>query len=121
MAQKKSGLKNYFYLIIEHCALWRSKWSASTRATIESTIGTALGKTHGSCRPLALINTSLPSALTVFCYFPIVAVGLKAIFISIFSPLLMPPCIPPELFDFVLSLFFSSDSINESLCSLPFK
>ena len=50
-----------------------------------------------------------------------VAVGLKAIFISIFSPLLIPPCIPPELFDVVLNLLISSDLMKASLCSLPFK
>ena len=50
-----------------------------------------------------------------------VAVGLKAIFISIFSPLLIPPCIPPELLDVVLNLLISPDLMKASLCSLPFK
>ena len=47
-------------------------------AAIASTIGTALGSTHGSCRPLALRIVSLPSLSTVGCSMSTVATGLKA-------------------------------------------
>ncbi len=62
-----------------------------------STIGTALGNTHGSCRPLPRIVVSSPVLVTVFCSLPIVDVGLKATLITIFSPFDIPPCTPPLL------------------------
>ena len=37
-----------------HCARCRSAWSTRTSAVIASTIGTARGSTHGSCRPRPL-------------------------------------------------------------------
>ena len=84
-----------------------------------STIGTARGTTHGSCRPRALSSVSTPSRFTVFCACVIVDVGLNAIFISIISPLEMPPWIPPERFVRVRKPF-SLSMKNSSLCSLPF-
>ena len=59
-------------------------------------MGTARGKTQVSCLPLAARVVSSPLRVTVFCSLPIVAVGLKAMRIIIFSPLLIPPWIPPE-------------------------
>ena len=72
-------------------------WSARTIATIASTIGTALGTTHGSWRPLALKFTSCPSLLTVLWFCEMVEVGLKAILITMSSPFDNPPCTPPDL------------------------
>lgn len=131
-----------------------SRWSTKTKATIASTMGTALGTTHGSCRPLARSDTSWgqkigeceqkqfehfaawhwtplgitavtspgarlsvteplnpdriclgcstlqtletrnrtsPARLTVFCSRLMVLVGLKAIRMTMCSPLEMPP------------------------------
>ena len=45
---------------------------------MDSTIGTARGKTHGSCLPRAFIIVFLPSISTVFCSLRIVETGLKA-------------------------------------------
>lgn len=45
---------------------------------MESTIGGALGKTHGSWRPFASNITSFPSISHVFYGSPIVETGLKA-------------------------------------------
>ena len=60
-------------------ARWRSQWSASTRQTIASTIGTARGSTQGSWRPCGLERRRrAPSRSTVCCGRRIVAVGLKA-------------------------------------------
>ncbi len=44
---------------------WRRAWSARTRAIMDSTIGTALGRTQGSCRPLPSMIVLLPSVSTV--------------------------------------------------------
>ncbi len=59
-------------------------------------MGTALGNTQGSCLPLAAKTVSSPVLVTVRCSLPIVAVGLKAARIIIFSPLEIPPWMPPE-------------------------
>ena len=53
----------------------------------------------------------------VICSLRIVEVGLNATLKWIISPFVMPPCIPPELFVFVLTALFFI--INESLFSLP--
>ena len=74
-----------------------SSWSASTRATLLSTMGAARGTTQGSCRPRASSSTSCPSRDTVCCRRAMVAVGLKATRMTMLSPLLMPPCTPPDL------------------------
>ena len=47
--------------------IWRSIASQRTRQVIASTIGTALGSTHGSWRPLAESSTALPPLSTVSC------------------------------------------------------
>ena len=47
-------------------AFIRIKWSIITNAAIASTIGTALGTTHGSCLPSPSNATSSPFRLTVF-------------------------------------------------------
>lgn len=72
-------------------------WSAMTRATMASTMGTARGTTQGSWRPRAISSTSLPSRLTVTCLREMVLVGLKATRATITSPLDSPPWIPPDL------------------------
>ncbi len=46
--------------------------------SLESTIGTALGTTQGSCLPLKTVSTSSPSLVTVFWVMEMVLVGLKA-------------------------------------------
>ena len=71
------------------------KRSKITIAAIDSTIGTALGTTHGSCLPLAFIVVLLPLLSTVSCSFIIVATGLNATLKYMSSPLVIPPCIPP--------------------------
>ena len=58
------------------------------------------------------------AAVTVFCSRAIVAVGLKATRKIMFSPLLIPPCPPPERFVAVRTL--PSRISKESLCSEPF-
>ena len=93
-------------------------WSRTTRATIDSTIGTALGNTQGSCLPLAANVVASPRALMVCCSLRIVAVGLKATRITIGSPLLIPPWMPPELLVAVCKLP-SPVARKASLCSLP--
>ena len=52
-----------------------------------STMGTARGSTHGSCRPRPLSVVLLPSISTVSCSIRMVAVGLKAARMMIGSPL----------------------------------
>ena len=47
-------------------------------AAMASTMGTALGNTHGSCLPLAFMVVSTPSMFTVCCSINRVATGLKA-------------------------------------------
>ena len=73
-----------------------------------STMGTALGTTHGSCRPFALSSTSTPSLFTVFCGWVMVLVGLNAILSSMISPLEIPPWIPPLRLVFVRMPVFGS-------------
>mmetsp|Transcript_6484 Transcript_6484/g.19173 ORF Transcript_6484/g.19173 Transcript_6484/m.19173 type:complete len:283 (-) Transcript_6484:384-1232(-) len=107
-----------------HCAWFCRSWSAKTIATIESTMGTALGTTQGSCLPLKTVSTSSASLVTVFCLMAMVEVGLKAMWRTMFSPFEMPPWMPPDLFVFVLILLLpamsSSTAVtNSSLCSLP--
>ena len=57
-------------------------------------------------------------AVTVFCSRAIVEVGLNATRKKMSSPLLIPPCTPPELF--VVVRTFSSRTSKGSLCSEPF-
>lgn len=64
-------------------------------AAIASTIGTARGKTHGSCLPWALKNVCSPFMSIVDCVCKMVATGLNAVRNQMSSPLLIPPCIPP--------------------------
>ena len=45
------------------CARWRSRWSASTQASIASPTGTARMPTHGSWRPLVVMSISWPAAI----------------------------------------------------------
>ena len=65
-------------------------------AALASTIGTARGKTQGSCRPRAFRVVSIPSMFTVSCSISTVATGLNATRKKISCPLLIPPWIPPE-------------------------
>src|SRR5437870_7014114 len=64
--------------IHSHCALCRSAWSTKTSAVMASTMGTARGRTQGSCRPRALMVVFLNSVFTVSCSRMTVATGLKA-------------------------------------------
>mmetsp|Transcript_8984 Transcript_8984/g.17872 ORF Transcript_8984/g.17872 Transcript_8984/m.17872 type:complete len:229 (-) Transcript_8984:498-1184(-) len=80
-------------------------------------MGTALGTTQGSWRPLASNSMSSPSLFTVFCFLAMVAVGLKAILSRMSSPFDIPPCTPPDLFVFVRTR--PSSMKYSSLCSLP--
>jgi len=54
-------------------AFWISNWSITTRAAIDSTIGTARGTTQGSCLPLAASWPGVPSYCAVSCVWLIVA------------------------------------------------
>lgn len=67
-------------------------------AAIDSTIGGALGNMQGSCLPFAFKTISTPSISTVFWSTPIVDTGLKATRKYMFSPVDMPPNVPPALF-----------------------
>ena len=49
----------------------------------------------------------------------IVDTGLNATLKYMSSPLLIPPCIPPEKLDLVLTFPFL-ETLNSSLCSEPF-
>ena len=83
-----------------------------------STIGTARGRTHGSCRPWASSVTASLFWSTVCWGWEMVAVGLKATRKSTSLPLLMPPCTPPEWLLDVRGRP-SGPGTNGSLCSLP--
>ena len=62
-----------------------------------STIGTARGSTQGSWRPWASQRDRVAVAIDgLLARCEIVAVGLKATRKTMSSPLLMPPCTPPE-------------------------
>ena len=61
-----------------------------------STIGTARGRTQASWRPLPVSSVFSPPAVTVSWAVMIVAVGLMATRKTMFSPLEMPPWMPPE-------------------------
>ena len=78
-----------------HCCCCCSSASTSTSAAIASTMGTARGTTHGSWRPRARSSVSWPARVTVFWVCDTVLVGLKATRNTMFSPLLMPPWMPP--------------------------
>ena len=74
-------------LVCSKVLFWlRRKWSASTSAIMLSTIGTALGSTHGSCRPFARSLTDSPSWVTVSCSKLMVAVGLNATRVEVVHP-----------------------------------
>ena len=62
-----------------------------TIAAIASTTGTALGSTHGSCRPRAFKVVFFPETSTVSCSRSRVATGLKATRKQMSCPLDMPP------------------------------
>jgi hypothetical protein len=64
--------KSYEYTLL------RNSWSIITNAAMASTMGTALGNTHGSCRPVALSEVSAASVLTVCCVLLMVETGLNA-------------------------------------------
>lgn len=91
-----------------HCAYCCMRWSTSTSAAIASTIGTARGTTQGSWRPRARSSVSCPARLTVRCVCVTVLVGLKAMRRTMFSPLEIPPWIPPLRFVRVRSRPFLS-------------
>src|SRR5690606_16762840 len=77
-------------------ASWRSQWSTSTSAVIDSTSGTARGSTQGSCLPRASRMRLRPRTSTVSCGLRIVAVGLNATRKRSGSPFVIPPWTPPE-------------------------
>mmetsp|Transcript_46866 Transcript_46866/g.111599 ORF Transcript_46866/g.111599 Transcript_46866/m.111599 type:complete len:314 (+) Transcript_46866:301-1242(+) len=70
--------------------------SARTRAAMVSTIGTARGTTHGSCRPFASRTVATPMKSAVGWALPMVAGGLNARRSTIGIPFEMPPWTPPE-------------------------
>ena len=61
-----------------------------------STIGTALGRTHGSWRPRASRVTGSLEVFTVSWADEMVAVGLNATRQTTSAPFEMPPCTPPD-------------------------
>mmetsp|Transcript_4857 Transcript_4857/g.13018 ORF Transcript_4857/g.13018 Transcript_4857/m.13018 type:complete len:240 (+) Transcript_4857:244-963(+) len=81
-------------------------------------MGTARGSTHGSWRPLPRNSLAWPSRVTVCCRRPIVLVGLNATRRMMFSPLEMPPWMPP-LRLVAVRVRPSSSSTKTSLCSKP--
>ena len=81
-------------------------------------MGTARGSTQGSWRPLAASVTGLLSRSTVSWAEAIVAVGLNATRITMSSPLLMPPCTPPERLEAVRGRP-SGPGVKGSLWSRP--
>ena len=97
----------HFYL------LYRYK-SRTTIAAMLSTTGTALLTTQGSWRPWASKIVFSPLKLQVSYSNPIVETGLNATLKYIFSPLVIPPKVPPALF--VIGFKF----LNLSLWILPF-
>lgn len=58
---------------------WMSISSMTTMLAIASTIGTARGTTHGSCRPLAANEPGVPSYCAVACAWDMVAGDLNPI------------------------------------------
>ena len=63
-------------------AFWMRSWSMMTRLAIASTMGTARGTTHGSCRPRAASVPGVPSYWAVSCAWEIVAGDLKPILLQ---------------------------------------
>lgn len=57
----------------------------------------ALGRTHGSCLPVALSVTLFPLRSHVDCSLEIVETGFIATLKYTFSPVVIPPRVPPEL------------------------
>ena len=107
-----------YYILLE---LLTNIASNIVMAVIASTIGTARGRTQGSCLPWTVIICSFPSKSTVFCSISKVATGLKATLKYMSSPLLIPPCIPPLWFVCIAILLFSFSvlCVKRSFCSLP--
>ena len=99
-------------------AFCMSNWSITTRAAIDSTIGTARGTTQGSCLPLAANCPGVPSYCAVSCARLIVAGLLNPTLKYISSPFVIPPWTPPHQFVAVPSLP-SAFRTNASLCLLP--
>lgn len=86
--------------------------SANTMAAIASTMGTARGRTHGSCRPRPITFTPASSRESVHCSLAIVAVGLNATLKSKGCPEVIPPKTPPALFVFVCRRRRNPDSAD---------
>src|SRR3970282_2204817 len=96
----------------------RSAWSARTRATTASTIGTARGRTQGSCLPDTISSSSfIVSRFTVFCVFGIDDGGLNAILLMIGIPNDNPPSMPPAFF--VLETILPPTTVYWSLFCEP--
>jgi hypothetical protein len=74
-AEADTCLKNYF----RRAVLLSSRKSTITNAAMASTMGTALGTTQGSCRPLPSTITLFPLLSMLSWSFMMVATGLKAI------------------------------------------
>ena len=77
------------------CARWRSRWSASTQASIASPTGTARMPTQGSWRPLVRSRSPAPTRSTVWRGVRIELVGFTAKRATIGWPVEMPPRMPP--------------------------
>jgi len=70
----------------------------------------ALGNTQGSCLPFACKICLFLSKSYVFWFFPIVDTGLIATLKNTFSPVVIPPKVPPALFDEVFSSILTIES-----------
>lgn len=89
-----------------------------TRAAMASTMGTARGTTHGSCRPRAVRVSPTPARVTVSWGRAMVEVGLKAMRRMMGSPFARPPWMPPLRLVRVRTSP-SGDMKKASLCSEP--
>src|SRR5262249_34055683 len=78
---------------------WRSRWSASTMASMASATGVPRIATHGSWRPLVTISRSAPARSTVRRGVRMELVGFTAMRATIGCPVLIPPRMPPAWFD----------------------
>lgn len=73
-----NDILKYFLLYIHFFEFSDNHKSIITKAAILSTIGGALGSTHGSCLPFVSNIIDFPSNVCVYCGNPILDTGLKA-------------------------------------------
>jgi len=75
---------------------------------------------HGSCLPPTEMLSARPRVSTVRCRFNMDEGGFTATRMTISSPFEIPPSTPPEWLVRVPTLPVARDTVNSSLCSLPF-